>query len=108
MSGAKKAYLCDTGLLNFLSKTEEGAVLENAVFSNLRKFGKINYYQNRHGSEIDFVLPELSTAIEVKSKAIPQHINKLKRLTDTLGLANYYVVSKDFVNSENAIQASDL
>jgi predicted AAA+ superfamily ATPase len=108
MSGAKKAYLCDTGLLNFLSKTEDGAVLENAVFNNLRKFGKINYFQNRHGSEIDFILSEHSTAIEVKSKAIPQHINKLKRLTDTLGLADYYVVAKDFMNSKSVIQASYL
>ena len=108
MSGAKKAYLCDTGLVNFLSKTEEGSILENAVFNNLRKFGKINYFQNRHGSEIDFILPELSIAIEVKSKAIPQHISKIKRLANTLGLTDYYVVSKDFINSERIIQVSDL
>lgn len=108
MSGAKKAYFCDTGIINYLSKTEDGAVLENAVFNNLRQFGKIQYYQNRHGSEIDFILSNSNTAIEVKTKAIQQHISKLSRLSNTLGLNNYYIVSKEFVNSEKIIQASDL
>jgi hypothetical protein len=109
MSGAKKVYFCDTGIINYLSNgSGNGSILENAVFNNLRQFGKIQYYQNRHGSEIDFVLRDLNTAIEVKSKAIPQHINKLMRLSNTVGLKNYFVVSKEFVNNDKIIQASDL
>ncbi len=109
MSGAKKVYFCDTGIANYLSNSSEnGSILENAVFNNLRQFGKIQYYQNRHGSEIDFVLSDLKLAIEVKTKAIPQHINKLMRLSNTVGLKNYYVVSKEFVDNDKIIQASDI
>lgn len=108
MSGAKKVFFCDTGIINFISNTDEGSVLENAVFNNIRQYGEISYYQNRHGSEIDFILKKHSTAIEVKNKAIPQHIKKLERLTNSLKLSNYYVVSKLFVDDKKVIQASDL
>lgn len=107
-SGAKKAYLCDSGIINYLSKTDEGSIFENAVFNNLRNYGKISYYQNRHGTEIDFILNDLSTAIEVKSKALPQHVNKLRRLADSLNLNNYYVISKEFADNEKVILASSL
>lgn len=107
-SGAKKAYLCDSGIINYLSRTDDGSIFENAVFNNLRNYGKISYYQNRHGTEIDFILNDLSTAIEVKSEALPQHVNKVRRLADSLDLNNYYVVSKGFIDNEKVILASNL
>lgn len=108
LAGAKKVYLCDTGIINMLSQTDMGSILENAVFNNLRKYGRVQYFQNRHGSEIDFVLPELSTAFEVKTTAIPQYINKIKRLSEKLKLDNYYVISQNFYNDDHVIISSDI
>ena len=56
--GAKKVYFCDNGILNQFSRISDGAMLENAVFNNLRKYGKLNYYQKRSGVEIDFIMPK--------------------------------------------------
>lgn len=108
LAGAKKVYLCDTGIINIFSQTDRGSVLENAVFNNLRKYGKVQYFQNRHGSEIDFIMPELSTALEVKTTVISQHINKLKRLSENLKLDNYYVISQNFYNDDHVIISSDI
>jgi len=108
LAGAKKVYLCDTGIINILSQTDMGSVLENAVFNNLRKYGIVQYFQNRHGSEIDFIMPELSTALEVKTTVISQHINKLKRLSENLKLDNYYVISQNFYNDDHVIISSDI
>jgi len=98
--GAKKIYFCDTGILNYLGKLTEGAIFENAVFLNLIKFTepalkpKINYYQRYKGSEIDFILNE-KIAIEVKLNPQITDINKLKRISQELGLF-FFIISKDF------------
>ena len=42
VSGSKKVYLCDNGLLNSFARVSEGSIFENAVFLNLKKYGKIN------------------------------------------------------------------
>ncbi|CUU06061.1 protein of unknown function (DUF4143), partial [Candidatus Kryptobacter tengchongensis] len=98
--GAKKVYFCDTGILNYLGKLTEGAIFENAVFLNLIKFTepalkpKINYYQRYKGSEIDFILNE-KIAIEAKLNPQITGINKLKRISQELGLP-FFIISKDF------------
>ena len=58
ISGTKKVYFCDNGLLNQFARVSEGSLLENAVFLNLRKYGNLNYYQRCTGTEIDFILPD--------------------------------------------------
>ncbi len=108
LSGAGKVYICDTGFINMFAKIDEGTLFENAVFSNLRSYGKINYYQNRSGTEIDFILPERGIALEVKTKAIKQHIQKLERLSKTLNLKEFYVVSREFSEEPNVISVVNL
>ncbi len=56
VSGGKKIYLCDNGILNYFAKISEGSLFENSIFLNLRKYGGLNYYQRRSGGEIDFIL----------------------------------------------------
>src|SRR3989338_758095 len=49
VSGAKKVYFIDNGLVNILAQVSSGQLLENSVFCNLRKYGSLNYYQRRSG-----------------------------------------------------------
>ena len=108
LSGAGKVYICDTGIVNMFAKIDEGNLFENVVFNNLKSYGKINYYQNRSGSEIDFILQEKGIAIEVKTRAIKQHIQKLERLSKTLSLKEFYVISKEFSEERNVVLALNL
>ncbi len=108
LGGAAKVYICDSGFVNMFAKVDEGNLFENTVFNDLKTSGKINYYQNRSGSEIDFIFPEKSIALEVKNKAIKQHVQKLERLSKTLNLNEYYVISKEFSQEQNVILAMNL
>jgi len=108
VSGSKKIYFCDTGLLNLFGKVSEGALLENAVFLNLRKYGVLNYYQRRSGREIDFLLPEKQLSFEVKRKGTEHDIKGLENLSQSIGMKNSYVVSQVFNDIHGIILAQDL
>lgn len=108
ISGAKKVYICDTGLVNHLNKFKSGAILENCVYQNIRKYGKIKYYEKRAGSEVDFILSDQDIAIEVKQKGNPRDYKKLSAISNKLGIKKCYVISKEFVNEPGFITASDL
>lgn len=107
VSGAKKIYLCDNGFLNLFAKVSEGSLLENAVFNNLKKFGKINYYQRRSGAEIDFILGG-KTAIEVKKTGVPSDLKKLKSLSFRLKIRENYIITKEFCPDQGFIPATFL
>ena len=108
VSKGKKIYFCDNGILNILARVSEGSLFENAVYLNLEKYGKIYYYQKQTGREIDFVIPEQNTAIEVKVTADIYDYKKLKLLSTPLNLKNSYVVSKNFDEKENIISGLDI
>ncbi len=108
ISRSKKVYICDTGFLSLFPHIDEGNIFENAVYNNLKNYGKVNYYQNRHNTEIDFVLPEKKIALEVKNKAIPQHVQRLKRLSESLNFNEYYVISKEFSDENHVILSINL
>lgn len=105
VSGAKKIYVCDTGILNLFGRVGEGRLLENAVYLNLRKYGKLCYYQKRRGGEVDFVLPEAGIAFEVKSRGIRADYDRLRKLAERMGIDRYFVVSKDYVDEKGIIPA---
>jgi predicted AAA+ superfamily ATPase len=109
ISGAKKIYLCDTGMLNRFSRVSSGAALENMVFNSLRREGEINYYQRRSGNaEIDFILRKSGTALEVKERGTPQDMKKLGTLAKHLKMKEWYVVSKTFVSEKGFVPVIDL
>ncbi len=108
VSGARKVYFCDNGMINLFGKVSDGALLENAVFMNLRHLGKVNYYQKRSGAEIDFILPDHRIALEVKKRADEKDFKKLKRLCDALNLKECYIISQDYSDLPECILASDL
>jgi len=107
VSGAKKVYLCDTGMLNHFAKVSEGSLFENAVFSNLRKYGKLNYYQKRSGAEIDFVVDQ-RVGIEAKIRGVAADLKKLRKTSLSLGLEESYVVTKSFNGSSGFIPATEI
>jgi len=108
VGGAKKAYVCDTGLARCIGNASEGSLLENAVFLNIRKYGEIRYYQKRSGGEIDFLLPKQKIALEVKHKGDASDLSKLRRTAKTIGIKEAYVVSRSFASGEGFICASDI
>jgi predicted AAA+ superfamily ATPase len=104
VSGTKKVYLCDTGILNHLSKVSEGALFENAVFNNLRQYGKINYYQRRTGSEIDFILNE-KIAFEAKITGDERDVAKMEKIAQKIKIKQSFLITKNFLNNDKAICA---
>lgn len=108
VSGKKKIYICDNGIGRYIGKCDDGNLLENAIFNNLNKYGEIKYYEKRSGGEIDFILTEMNTALEVKHKGDEKDYLRLKRTADNLKLKEAYVVSKEFIDKKGFIIASDI
>jgi len=105
--GAKKVYFSDTGLLNYLGKTTEGSIFENAVFQNLKNRGRINYYEKYKGPEIDFVLNK-KIAFEVKTYGELRNIKRLERTANNLKLNDFYLITKNFLSHPKSIVMIDL
>lgn len=92
VAGGKKVYFSDTGLLNLVTKTTTGQLLETTVANQLQHYGKLSFYNKRNTAEIDFILND-EIAIEVKLKAIEPDIRRLEKLADKLSIQNYYIAS---------------
>lgn len=107
VSGARKIYFCDTGILNILGKVSSGAIFENAIFRSLRNYGKINYYQRRTGAEMDFILDE-KTGFEAKNQGGGFDVKKIVKLAKNIGLTDSYVISKKYSNDDGVILAIDI
>jgi hypothetical protein len=108
ISSSKKAYICDCGILNHFAKVSEGSLFENAVYLNLRKYGKIRYFQKRSGAEIDFILPQESAAVEAKMSGSEREFEKLRSTAKSLGMKQSYIITKKFSDRKGLIPAQDL
>ena len=102
VAGGKKVYFSDTGILNLVTKTHPGQVLEVAVANQLKAYGEISFFNKRNTSEIDFILNN-EIALEVKQKAIPPDIHKLEKLASSLNLSKFFVVSNSPVDENSVI-----
>lgn len=107
ISGGKKVYLCDNGVLNNFAKVSDGSLFENSTFLDLKKYGKINYYQKRIGGEIDFIINK-NMAIEIKIKGDDSDLKKLKKISETLEIKQYYLVTKAFSKKSRFIPAVEV
>jgi hypothetical protein len=108
ISGGSKVYLCDTGILRIIGEVSIGSLFENAVFNNLKKYGKLNYYQKRKSEqEIDFIIDQ-KIAVEVKTKATAEYLHNLAKLCINLKIIDYHIVSKEFVNLDGVISVTDI
>lgn len=90
----KKYYFIDNGLLNLFLVDPNTSLLENIVAINLRrKYGNDCYFFNTPKAEVDFFIPEHSTAIQVSYSL--QDIDTRKRECKSLvALANFQSVDK--------------
>ncbi len=107
VAGGKKVYFADTGLLNIIGKVNEGQLFENAVANQLKLYGELSYYNKRNTAEIDFILNK-QIAFEVKLNAIERDYKKLETLAKKIGIAKYYLISKNFVEQPRTISPVEL
>lgn len=89
----RKIYFTDTGALTLFGGMSSGALFENAIASQLRAYGTLNYYARKTGQEIDFILNE-NTAIEVKETPTPAYLNTLKARATQIGIKKHFVVGR--------------
>ncbi len=107
IAGGKKVYFSDTGLLNTIGNVNDPQLLENAVVNQLSYYGDLSFYNKRNTAEIDIILNK-QIAFEVKLKGVESEYIRLKKLTLTLGLKKYYLISKTYINNRGYISASNL
>ncbi|MFA6475219.1 MAG: ATP-binding protein [Patescibacteria group bacterium] len=107
VAGGKKVYLTDTGLLRLLGQVNEAQVFENTVVNQLAQYGEVSFYNKRNTAEIDVILNK-KIAFEVKTTATTSDVKKLAVLSDNLGLAQYYLVSKNYVALASTVFGSAL
>ncbi len=102
VAGGRKVYFADTGLLNIIGKVNDGQLFENAIANQLSFYGDLFYYNKRSISEIDFILNK-EIAFEVKLKSSVSDLKKLEKNTTDVGLDQYYLISKNFSETERTV-----
>ncbi len=108
ISGTRKVYCCDNGFLNTFAQISGGSIFENACFLSLSRFGPVQYYQKRSGGEIDFILPELGAAVEVKTRATRYDHSRVEKIAASIGIQKHFVVTKEYCAEPGCIPALDL
>lgn len=108
VSGAKKVYLCDTGLIAHYGKISSGLLFENSVFNLIKNLDEVRYYQRRTGVEIDFILKNKKIALEVKETGTDFDKKNLDKLRKDLKLKESYVISKNFNKEKGFIPVTEL
>ncbi|MFP4539855.1 MAG: ATP-binding protein [Candidatus Paceibacterota bacterium] len=102
VAGGKKVYFSDTGLLNMIGSVNGAQLFENGVVNQMSKYGKMSFYNKRNKEEIDLVL-ENKMAFEIKLKGIERDHKKVKNISEKLGIAEAYVISKEFVDEKGFV-----
>ncbi len=97
-----KFYLCDSGLINYFAKVDEGALFENTIFLSLRAGGEVNYYQKKSGVEIDFILNK-KYAYEVKTSPRQNDVKKLESLAKDIKLKDFKIISKKYSDLDKVV-----
>jgi predicted AAA+ superfamily ATPase len=108
VSSMQKVYICDNGIANEIANLAEGQLFENAVYLNLRKYGKVQYYHNKSQKEIDFILPETEFAIEVKRTAIEKDVTSLQKFASTIEIKKSVVISYNYSKIDGVIAATGI
>ena len=110
----KKIYVVDNGFLSltmFKVKRDEGALLENAVFIELKRrriYDNIFYWKNKRGEEVDFVLLRNITPYKLiqvcvdlsDEKTLKREIRALKKASEELRVKDCYIITKDTSGEE--------
>jgi len=100
ISQQTKLYFADTGILNVLAgeQLSSGQIFENAIATQLKSQGTIQYYQKKTGQEIDFILNG-DTALEVKEAPVQQDRQTVEQRALAIDIQKYFVVGRRLTNS---------
>lgn len=91
--GMQKIYCIDSGLVNHFGKVNEGSLIKNTIFHQLRVHARtIQYYRRKNGREIDFIV-DREHAYEVKRKAQSRDLGTVQRVGNDLGMKTSTVIS---------------
>lgn len=91
---AQKLYFCDNGIAGFLADLDSGSKFENAVFNQLRHYGKLQYYSLKNGREIDFILNG-KIGLEAKETPIKDDQKSLEKLAKVIRLKNNRLIGRN-------------
>lgn len=99
ISGQKKIYFADTGILQALAQIDSGAAFENAIALQLKSKGSLTYYQKKSGQEIDFILND-NLAIEVKETPDFGDLKVLKKRATELTIEKQILIGRNAPNND--------
>jgi len=102
VAAGKKIYFSDTGILNLISNITDGQLFETAVCNQLSNYGKLSFYNKRNTAEIDFILNN-EYAFEVKITATINDLTRLTKIAQSIGVKNWFLISKNFKNTDKTI-----
>ena len=97
----RKYYFIDNGLLHLFLVDAETSLLENIVAVNLkRKYSERCYFWNSKNAEVDFLIPDEETAIQVSysmnnADTAKREVDGLLKLAAIQPLKRMIVVTKD-------------
>ena len=112
----KKIYFVDTAFLTFLSvkfSEDIGRLMENAVFIELLRRGRDVNYALGENWEVDFVLPEEETLIQVSydvssPKTMERELKALKKAKRFFGWENAKLITWDVEKKVDGIEVVPL
>ncbi len=102
VAGGKKVYFSDTGMLKIIGNVNDSQLFENALVNQIGQYGKISFYNQRNTAEIDLIL-ENKFAFEVKLRGGEKDFAKLEKLSNKLGIKNYKIISKEFIEKKGFV-----
>lgn len=102
MAGRKKLYFSDTGILQIITKVNQGQLLENAVLNQLDVYGDLSFYNHRNTQEIDVILNK-KIALEIKLSGGDYDKKKLEKICKKLKIDEYYIISQTFKENKDFI-----
>lgn len=105
-AGSKKLYLCDGGMASVLGNVSEGQLFEQSIFQSFKPHHRLNFFYKDTG-EVDFIIDD-SIACEAKTSASKRDIAHLKAKAQSLDLAEYYVITREYSEEKRVILATDI
>ncbi|MEA3449954.1 MAG: ATP-binding protein [Patescibacteria group bacterium] len=103
VAGGRKLYFADNGILNIMSRLNDGQIFENAVVAQLAQYGELKFYNKKNREEIDIILG--NTAMEIKINPDKKDLSKLEKLSKKLSLDSALLLGKKYSTDKKVLPA---
>jgi uncharacterized protein len=104
VAGGKKVYFSDNGILRTVGDVNESQLFENMLSNQLSKYGDVSFYNKRNTAEIDFIVDK-RIAFEVKLTGLKNDLDKVKKISEKIGIKKSYIVAKKYSEVEGVLSA---